>query len=38
MMLPKLLQRFPGLALAGEPERRLSNALRGYSSLPVSLR
>jgi cytochrome P450 len=37
VMLPKLLQGFPRLTLAGEPERRLSNALRGYTALPVSL-
>lgn len=32
---PALFGRFPGLALAGEPERRDSLAIRGYTSLPV---
>jgi cytochrome P450 len=32
---PQLCRRFPGLALAGEPERRDSLAIRGYTRLPV---
>jgi cytochrome P450 len=32
---PALFRRFPGLALAGEPERRDSLAIRGYTTLPV---
>ncbi|WP_329563642.1 cytochrome P450 [Kitasatospora sp. NBC_01266] len=35
--LPALLERFPGLAPAGEPVRRPRLVLRGYQSLPVSL-
>ncbi len=34
--LPALLQRFPALALAGEPVRRPSFVLRGYQTLPVT--
>jgi cytochrome P450 len=34
---PALLRRFPGLALAGTPERRDSLAIRGYLSMPVSV-
>jgi cytochrome P450 len=33
---PALLHRFPGIGLAGEPERRDSLTIRGYTSLPVS--
>lgn len=33
--LPALLQRFPGLELAGEPTRRPTFVLRGYADLPV---
>jgi cytochrome P450 len=35
--VPALVAHFPGLALAGEPERRDSLAIRGYTRLPVSL-
>jgi cytochrome P450 len=35
--IPALLARFPRLALAGEPGRRDSLAIRGYTTLPVSL-
>ena len=34
--IPALLARFPGLSLAGEPGRRDSLAIRGYTNLPVS--
>ena len=34
--LPVLLDRFPDLQLAGEPDRRPSFVLRGYRSVPVS--
>ena len=33
--LPRLLQRFPGLRLAGEPTARPGLALHGYARLPV---
>ena len=36
--LHTLVTRFPGLALAGEPERRPEFVIRGLRSLPVSLR
>jgi cytochrome P450 len=32
---PALLRRFPDIALDGEPERRDSLTIRGYTSLPV---
>ncbi|MFE0461281.1 cytochrome P450 [Kitasatospora sp. NPDC058965] len=35
--LPALLDRFPGLARAGEPVRRARLVLRGYESFPVAL-
>jgi cytochrome P450 len=35
---PRLFRRFPGLAFAGEPERRAGLVLRGFERLPVSLR
>jgi cytochrome P450 len=35
--LPMILDRFPGIALAGEPVRRDQLVLRGYDVLPVSL-
>jgi cytochrome P450 len=35
--IPALLARFPRLALAGEPGRRDSLAIRGYTSLPISV-
>ncbi|WP_084297894.1 cytochrome P450 [Actinoplanes friuliensis] len=35
--IPALLARFPGLALAGEPGRRDSLAIRGYTSVPVTV-
>jgi cytochrome P450 len=34
--LPLLLQRFPGLRLAGEPVHRDRLTLRGYATLPVA--
>ncbi len=34
--LPALVRRFPGLAPAGEPERRNSLAIRGFTRLPVT--
>ncbi|RZU74807.1 cytochrome P450 [Micromonospora kangleipakensis] len=34
---PLLLSRLPGLALAGEPERRVRLTLRGYATLPVTV-
>ena len=34
---PRLLRRFPGLAAAGEPERRAGLTFRGFERLPVSL-
>ncbi len=36
--IPALLQRFPGLQLAGEPTRRRTFVLRGLEHLPVQLR
>lgn len=35
--IPALLARFPRLALAGEPGRRDSLAIRGYTALPISV-
>jgi len=35
---PAVFARFPRLALAGEPERRDSLSLRGYTSVPVTAR
>ena len=32
---PALLRRYPGLALAGEPARRDSLTIRGFTALPV---
>jgi cytochrome P450 len=32
---PALLRRFPGLSLAGDPVRRNSLTIRGYTSLPI---
>jgi len=37
VMLPRLLRRFPKLAISGEPIRRPGLTLRSYSSLPVDL-
>jgi cytochrome P450 len=37
VMLPRLLRRFPKLAISGEPTRRPGLTLRSYSSLPVDL-
>ncbi len=34
---PALLRRFPGLELAGEPQRRDSLTIRGFTALPVRL-
>ncbi len=34
---PRLFTRFPGLALAGEPQRRAGIVLRGFEHLPVTL-
>jgi len=36
VMLPKLLQRFPGLHLAGEPQRRPGITIHSYSTLPMA--
>ena len=36
--LPALIERFPTLELAGEPSRRPTFVLRGYDTIPVSLR
>jgi cytochrome P450 len=33
----KLLERFPGIAAAGEPQRRKGLTFRGFESLPVTL-
>jgi cytochrome P450 len=38
VVLPLLFRRFPRLALAGTPERRLALRMRMHASLPVSLR
>ena len=35
---PALLRRFPGIALDGEPERRDSLTIRGYTRMPVMFR
>ena len=35
---PRILHRFPGLAPAGEPVRKQTLTLRGYESLPVTVR
>jgi cytochrome P450 len=35
---PALLRRFPALALNGEPSRRDSLTIRGYTALPISAR
>jgi cytochrome P450 len=35
---PALLRRFPALALNGEPTRRDSLTIRGYTALPISAR
>jgi cytochrome P450 len=37
VMFPAFLRRFPSARLAGEPVRRAGLALRGYTSLPVTL-
>ena len=37
IMFPRLLQRFPGLSLAGRPAHRLGLAIHSYNSMPVSL-
>ena len=34
--LPALVRRFPGLALAGEPEHRDSLTIKGFTRLPVT--
>jgi cytochrome P450 len=34
---PRLLRRFPGLALAGVPQRRAGLVLRGFDVLPVAI-
>ena len=33
---PALVRRYPELALAGEPERRDSLSIRGYTRIPIS--
>jgi cytochrome P450 len=35
--LPALVRRFPGLTLAGEPERRDSLTIKGFTRLPIRL-
>ena len=35
---PALWKRFPGLSLAGEPERRDSLTIRGFTRLPIRIR
>ena len=35
--LPALVRRFPTLALDGEPERRDSLSIRGYTRLPITI-
>ncbi|MEU7908642.1 cytochrome P450 [Actinoplanes sp. NPDC049118] len=37
LAIPALLARFPRLALAGDPGRRDSLAIRGYTSIPISV-
>ena len=37
VLLPRLLARFPGLALAGPPTRRPGLTIRGHRSLPITL-
>jgi cytochrome P450 len=37
LALPRLLDRFPDLTLAGTPGERNQLMLRGYASLPVRL-
>ena len=38
VLFPRVLRRFPDLALAGTPVRRNTVAIRGYHRLPVSVR
>ncbi len=38
VMLPRLLRRFPGLRLAGEPRHRPGIAIHSYASLPIATR
>lgn len=38
VVLPRLFRRFPRLALAGDPQRRLALRMRLHTHLPVSLR
>lgn len=38
LTLPAVLRRFPKLAAAGDPVRRASFNLRGYTSVPVTVR
>ena len=37
MAFPRILDRFPELAAAGEPVRKNGLVLRGYESLPVAV-
>ena len=37
VMIPRLLRRFPRLALAGEPVRRDGITIHGYRSMPVTV-
>ena len=37
VMFPRLLRRFPGLELVGEPRRRPGLTVRSFDTLPVSL-
>jgi cytochrome P450 len=38
VLFPRILRRFPDLALAGRPVRRNTIAIRGFHRLPVSVR
>jgi len=38
VFFPRMLRRFPRLALAGTPVRRNTVAIRGFHRLPVSIR
>ncbi|GIJ50998.1 cytochrome P450 [Virgisporangium aliadipatigenens] len=38
LVFGELLRRFPEITLAAEPERRINNAIRGLTRLPVTLR
>jgi cytochrome P450 len=38
VLFPRVLRRFPHLALAGRPQRRKTIAIRGFHRLPVTIR